>query len=277
VGHRAKESERHVAAVLAALEVLDGFAETPAQRIAEISLRTGFPRSRVMRLAGTLESRGYLNYDGDLDRYRLGPRLLALGQSFEAGWDVIARARPVLHRVARETGESASLYGIEGFDRVVLARAPGTHAVRYAVTEGERKALHAGAAGKVLLAFAPPDVREAVLAGPLPRLTADTITRRKALERELDRVRRDGLAVSRGERIADVGSLAAPIFGPGATLCAALAIAAPLHRLDEVAERHHRAVLIAAGREMTLLMGGRRPDADVPVKPMRTRRDPGRQ
>lgn len=253
---RAKESGRHVGAVLAALDLMDGFVGIAAQSVSEMSARTGFPRSRVMRLAGTLESRGYLNFDGESGRYRLGPQLMALGRSFESGLDMIALARPLLRDVAAATGESASLYGIEGLDRVVLARESGTHPVRFAVTEGERTALHAGAAGKVLLAFAPDAVREATLARPLPRLTPQTITDPSSLDRELARIRSQGYAASRGERIADVGSLAVPVFKRNGALAGALAIAAPVNRLAAAVRARHVQTLIAAGRRLTESLGG---------------------
>ncbi len=256
---RAKESGRHVVAVLASLDLLDGFVGNPAQSVSEISSRTGFPRSRVMRLAGTLESRGYLNFDGESGRYRLGPQLMTLGRSFESGLDVIALARPVLREVAAITGESASLYSIEGLDRVVLARESGTHPVRFAVTEGERTALHAGAAGKVLLAFSPESVREATLARSLPRLTPQTITDRAALERELARIHSQGYAASRGERIADVSSLAVPVFNRNGTLAGAIAIAAPVNRMSAAVRAQHVQTLIAAGRRLTESLGGTPP------------------
>lgn len=253
---RAKETLRHVDAVIRALDILGAVGAAPSLSLAEIARATGLARSRIMRLAGTLESRGYLDFDGERGRYRLGSRLLTLGRAFEQHNDLIALARPVLRRLVEETGESATLYGIDGVERVALAREHGRHQVHFSVIEGGRSELFAGAAGKVLLAFGAPGLLQRVLAkGIIRPLTAHTITDPDRLRRELDRVRQRGIAFSRGERVADAWALAVPVLDHAGRVCAALAVAGPVNRLTPALRTTAEDALCRAGRELSGRLG----------------------
>ena len=69
------------------------------------------------------------------------------------------------------------------------------------MTEGEHLELHTGASGKVLLAYAPKEVLEAMLSrGELEKVTPNTISDPAQLLREIKKVRRQGFAESTGEK-----------------------------------------------------------------------------
>ena len=71
--------------------------------------------------------------------------------------------------------------------------------------------MHATGVGKVLLAYAPDDVRQRVLAGPLPRFLPRTITSPALLASQLDRVRADGYATTDEEMTSGARSVGVPI------------------------------------------------------------------
>jgi hypothetical protein len=77
-----RQTDRHVAAVLAALDVLGVFGK-PGLATLEIMQATGFTRNRVMRLTGTLNHRGYLMADPETGIFSTGPKIFALGKVFE--------------------------------------------------------------------------------------------------------------------------------------------------------------------------------------------------
>ena len=64
---------------------------------------------------------------------------------------------------------------------------------------GRQIPLHATSSGKVFLAWMPEDERAAVLPAALERFTPHTIVDRAELDRELERVRRDGYSTCLGE------------------------------------------------------------------------------
>lgn len=256
MSERTKEMFRHVEVVLKALDLLDCFEKHPALTLKDLVSLTRMTRGRVTRLAGTLESRGYLLFAPESKEFRLGPRLLTLGKAFETHNTMILLARPILKELVRLTGEHSSLYVLDGLARVALAREKGTHEVSYSVAEGQRMELYAGAGGKVLLAFAPPETQRRVMArGSLKELTSKTIIAARSLRRELERIHSTGYAVSDGERVAEVWSAAAPVFDHTHRVCAAIGITGPKYRIPGQVQSKYIAQVVEKARELSLRLG----------------------
>ncbi|MEJ5312415.1 MAG: IclR family transcriptional regulator [Anaerolineae bacterium] len=263
-----RQADRHVEAVLAALKVLECFLDKPGLTTSEIMQATGFTRNRVIRLAGTLAHAGFLMADDGSGVWTVGPKLFALGKVFERNSLILALVRPILRELALKTGESASFYVREGYERVVVAREEGTHSIRHAIAEGQRMELHAGAAGKLILAYSPAEMVETVLAKTgLPKHTAATITDKNGLIQELKAVRRQGYAVSIGERVADVCALAAPVFDSGHELVGALCLSGPINRLSLPIRKSYLKLLLAAAGRLSRQLGSTAADAKVQALP----------
>jgi DNA-binding IclR family transcriptional regulator len=244
---KSKEAGRHVQAVLNALSILDCLQDTAALPLREVSAQTRLNKSRVMRLCGTLAAKGYLVHDLEANLYRIGPRLLSLGKAYERSHSLISLARPILREMVRRTGESATLYVVEGLERLVLAREEGSHTLRYSISEGQRLPLYTGASGKVLLAYGPESLRRMILKKSILRpLTNNTIVDPESLRRELETIRKQGYGVSAGERSLDGGALAAPVFDHEPKICAAIGIAGPIQRVREHHEEYVQALMPAA-------------------------------
>jgi len=253
---KTKEMGRHVEAVLGALDLLDCFQHKPVLSLKEMAARTRMTRSRIIRLAGTLTSRGYLIYNSQEKQFHLGPRLFSLGKVFEANNTLNSLARPFLKELVRETGELASLYVIEGMERVALVREKGIHEVSYSVGEGQRMELYAGAAGKVLLAFAPPDIQAEILSKKfLKRLTSRTITDPDKLAKELGEIRRKGYACSGGERVSDVWSVAAPVFDHTKQICCSIGVTGPLFRIPKRMQLRYTKILTDKAGKLSARLG----------------------
>ncbi len=254
----AKEMRRHVEVVLKALDILDCFQSQPVLTLKEIIDFTGMTRSRAMRLTGTLVSRGYLLYESKSKHFGLGSRVMTLGKVFEVHNTLVSISRPILRDLVRMTRELASLYVIDGLERVALAREKSSQEISYTVAEGQRMELYAGAAGKVLLAFAPSAIPEKVLSKEfLKKLTPMTISDPEHLARELEVIRRKGYGVSQGERVSDVWSVAAPVFARDGTACCAIGITGPIYRIPERAQPNYIEMVVTKSIELSRLLGGR--------------------
>ncbi|MCX8509332.1 MAG: IclR family transcriptional regulator C-terminal domain-containing protein, partial [Rhodobacteraceae bacterium] len=120
---------------------------------------------------------------------------------------------------------------------------------------------HATSSGQVVLAFQPESFCETILALPLPRLTAHTVTDPATLRSRLSAIRTQGLAESTGGFEADVHSLAVPLFDTLGRCTGGLAVAAPKGRMTETLRTHIRAALTRAGQDITSLWGGQLPPA----------------
>ena len=251
-----KEMGRHIEAVIKALDILDCFLTCPSLTLKDINGFTHLNRSRIIRLAGTLTSRGYLIYNSQEKQFHLGPRLLSLGKVFEANNTLISLGRPFIRELVQETGELASLYVIDGLERVALVREKGTHEVSYSVTEGQRMELYAGAAGKILLAFASSDLQSEILTKKfLKRLTSRTTTDPDKLAKELEKIRRKGYACSEGERVSDVWSVAAPVFDHTKQICCSIGITGPLYRIPKRMQLRYTKILTDKAKRLSDRLG----------------------
>ena len=252
-----RQTDRHVGAVLAALDVLESFFAKSGLTATEIMKATGLTRNRVMRLTGTLIHRGFLMVDSETGAFSIGAKIYGLGKVFEHNCLILSLVKPILKDIALKTEESVSLYGREGYERVVLAREEGIHAIRHALSEGQRMDLHAGAGGKVILAYLPPEMVETILAKiGLPKRTERTITDKRKFLKELENIRSQGYAVSIGERAADVCAIAIPFFEYGQELAGgSICISGPVSRFTPQIRRSYAEVLLAAGRKLSRELG----------------------
>ncbi len=105
------ETDRRFATTLArGLAVLRAFRPSDdGLGNADISARTGLPKSTVSRLTYTLQTLGYLNHARRHDRYRPGPALLALGNVAASAISFVDLSGSIMQRLADETGTLALL------------------------------------------------------------------------------------------------------------------------------------------------------------------------
>lgn len=139
-------------------------------------------------------------------------------------------ALPYLQDLYAATRENVQLAVLDSTDAVYLERISGPGAVHIVTRPGSRLPLHATAVGQVLLAFAPDDVRDRVLAGPLRRWTERTLTDPGHVRRALAEVRRSGVAVCRGQIELVSQSVAAPVRDGDGRVVAAVSVVIPVER-----------------------------------------------
>jgi DNA-binding IclR family transcriptional regulator len=220
---------RHVAAVERAFAVLDALADGAVELgTNEIARRTGINASTVSRLLATLASAGFVEHVAGSGRYRLGLRLLQLGNAVLARLDLREVARPHLVALVHETGETATLSAPGEHDAVTVDFVQSESLVRSVARLGRPSVAHATATGKIALAFG-----EATLPpGPLVAYTARTVTDRRMLADEIERVRAQGWATAVREREEELNAVAAPIRGGAGELMAIVGIQGPSSRFD---------------------------------------------
>ncbi len=217
-----------------AITILDCFCpETPELGVRDIARRLDLPASTVGRLLLTLHTAGILAQDPTSRRYRIGPKVLQWSSVYISRLDLANEARPMLEELHRLTRETVSVYVLDGTERVCLQRIESPERLRVVVRPGERMPLHAGSAGKAILAFMPPDTLDRILAGPLEKMAAGTLTNRKQLLKDLQLVRKRGYATSYSARFQDVIGLAAPIFNQSGQVIASLNVAGPNMRFTD--------------------------------------------
>jgi IclR family acetate operon transcriptional repressor len=199
--------------------------------VTEIAANLGIPKNAAFRIASALHERGYLARSAQTQRYRLSPRLMAMGYRSAESEGLIGAALPYMKRLRDAVGETAVLCAVVGEEGLVLDHVPGVHPFRFVVETGMRFHLHASAPGKAIMAFLPDDERKALVkALTLKRFNERTITTRGALRKALVEVRSRGYSLDLGEEFEGVRCAAAPVLNAKGYPVAALNVTGPAHR-----------------------------------------------
>jgi DNA-binding IclR family transcriptional regulator len=192
------------------LSILSAFDEKHrGLTLTELAGRAGIPVPTAHRLVGELVAGGALQRI-DKGRYMIGRLVWEAGLLAPVQGRLRQVAEPFLHDVYAATLATVHLAVRDGDDVLYLHRMQGRASVPILSTAGSRLPMHATGVGKVLLAYAPADVRARVFA-KLIRVTPYTITRPEVLSTELERVRREGVAMTSEEMSLGACSLAVPV------------------------------------------------------------------
>lgn len=231
-----------------AITILNCFSLTkPVAGVGEISKLTGLNPSTVSRLLATLESRGVVEKVDGYGKYQLGYRTYLWGIISQERNNLASLAKPIMENLRDKFGEEVSLYILSDRHRVCLERVPSKHQIARVGAVGEIYPLHAGASGRVLLAYLPEETRKAIIKSGLEKFTPETLTDPAQLEATLSEIRRKGYAISKGEREPAAFSVVAPVRNADNRVVASLCIAGPLFRLSqEQTETYTQAILQAA-------------------------------
>lgn len=245
-----RQAARRIGAVARALAVMDALAEEGELGTNELARRLGVNASTTSRLLATLAEAAYVER-APSGRYRLGVRLVQLGNAVVDRLDVRELARPILGELVGAVGETATL-SVEGEHEAVtvdFARSPAS--VQGVAQVGRPSVAHATATGKVMLAFGsatPPP-------GALRRYTSRTIADPRELARAVEKVRATGWADAVGEREEDLAALAAPVRGSRGELAAILGVQGPSARFDASARRAAVPRLLEAAEAVSARLG----------------------
>ncbi len=248
-----RPAHRHVDAVTRALSVLDALSDGRDELgTNEIARRTGINPSTVSRLLATLAAARLVEHVAETGRYRLGLRLVELGNAVLERLDLRQIARPHLEALVAVTRETPTLSVPGGDHAITIDFVAGPHSVQSVAQIGRPSAAHATATGKVMLAF-----RAGELPAVLTSYTRRTITTGAQLAKELDRVRTGGFAQSVGEREEDLNAVAAPIWDSRNDLVAIVSVQGPAARFGAKAMRDALEPLRAAAEAISSELGGR--------------------
>jgi DNA-binding IclR family transcriptional regulator len=222
----------------------------------DISEHTGLHPSTAHRILNDLACGRFVDRP-QAGVYRLGMRLLELGNLVKARLSVRDAALVPMRELHRQTHQAVNLSVRQGDEIIYIERAynerSGMQVVR---AVGGRAPLHLTSVGKLFLAAEPNErIRAYAARTGLTGHTRNSLTQVGALERELDGVRARGVAHDNEELETGVRCVAAGIYDDAGTLVAGLSISAPADRLEAgwtdrvkaTAEEISRAIGFGAG------------------------------
>jgi DNA-binding IclR family transcriptional regulator len=239
-----------------ALDVLCAFATSEELGISELSRRLELPKSAVHRLMSSLAARDFVARTSSR-RYRLGMRILELGNICRLRLNLVKTADPLLRQLSARVGANAHLARLDGVEVVDLMRIEHPAPLRIGHSPLLRRPAHCTALGKCLLAFGPQPQVDRVLEHGLAKLTRRTITDPARLAAELVRVRQRGYAIDNEEFYAGLRCLAAPVFGESGALVAAVSVSALVTSFTEDRVESVADTLVEAARQLSMQLGYR--------------------
>lgn len=221
---------------LAVIRAFD--ADHPTLQLSEVARLTGLTRAVARRYLLTLVQLGYVRQEGR--EFSLRPRILELGYSYLSSHTLPEIAQPHLEHFVAAVGESSSVSVRDGDDVVYVARVPTKRIMAVVISVGTRFPAYATSLGRALLAGLPDDQLSAYLerVDIHPR-TPGAVGDAAALRKVLDEVRDAGYAIVDQELEVGLRSAAAPIYGRGASVVAAINVSVSASRtsVEELRER----------------------------------------
>jgi IclR family transcriptional regulator, pca regulon regulatory protein len=201
------------------------------QTIAQISHKTGIPRSAVRRCLHTLAKLGYVY--SDARTFSLRPKILALGHAYLASTSLGAMAQGFLDRVSASVHESCSLAILDGDEILYVARS--TKSMRIMSVDldvGSRLPAYCTSMGRVLLAHLPEPAFEDYLSRvQLRPFTDRTLISRSRLREAVENIRRTGYALVNQELELGLRSIAVPVRDSSGEVVAAMNVSAQAGRV----------------------------------------------
>jgi IclR family acetate operon transcriptional repressor len=252
-----EQAQGGVRALRRGLELLGRVIDAPEPvGVSELSRMMGLHKATVSRLLHTLTEEGYASVDAATGRYLPGYEAVRRMRTSSAESVLIHLARPMMVKMREASGETVGLYIPVWPDRVCVDYVNSPSGFRRQHQIGERWSLTAGAPGMAYLAFVDDAELDRTLeACGLEPLTSHSIVDEKEYRAALERVRRDGFAVSISFTIEGMNGVAAPIFDSTGKPTAIISVAGPSQRFDAAAIKKFGPVLRQATREVSRAMG----------------------
>ena len=253
-----RNSVYRIKAITALLDIFEVYLKSDkvGLGVTEISQLSGYDKSRVYRILRTLLEQDYVEITEDRN-YRLGFKLLELGEFVKRKLDLPREADPYLIELAQKCGDTVLLDVRDGTDAVCIAQHHGDHILQVGDGIRRRTPMYAGAGPFVLLAFAPEPERERILADlVLQRIASQTNTDKDDLLLTLGRIRERGHA--RNDEELDQGvcsAVAAPVRDHSAAVVAAISIVGPKYRFDPPRRRQLIEWVMEAGEQISRKLG----------------------
>ena len=221
----------HYQGVHRTLDLLDVLARGPTG-VGEAARILMVNKSTASRLLSTMASRGYaVKYP---DGFRLGPKVTEIHDAYIASYRVTRGAHGLIDRLARATSETVLLTSYEAGVAVYIDKVESAQPLRTSSRIGSRAPLHAGAAGKAILAGLPAELQEEFIrsesldhTGPL------AITDPQKLRTELEAIRSRGYAVSREEINEGIAGLGIALLDSSQRPIGAISVTGPVTRFND--------------------------------------------
>ncbi|MFC6722914.1 IclR family transcriptional regulator [Halobium palmae] len=236
---------RTIKTAIRVFELVNLIQGTEEATFKQLSNEIDMAESTLHDYLSTLVHIGYLTReDGE---YKLSLQFLDHGIAARESFSIYPKSRPILEKLAQESGAAVWLMVEENGKAVYLAQALGEDSIETHERIGKHEYMHCLASGKVMLAFSTSEhVEEVVDRHGLPQKTPESISSLETLREELSEIRDHGYAVNHNEAAKGTSAIAAPIVVDDQVV-GAVAISAPVTRVENEEYRDKLIELVLTG------------------------------
>ena len=249
--------ERYAAPALEkGLDILELLAAaSDALTHSQIADRLGRSVPEIFRMLVCLEERGYISRMGPDERYQLTLKLFEIVHQHRPLQRLITQARPLVQRVASETGQSCHLAMLNSAEVVIVAQADAPGNMGFSVRPGANIDLLNTASGHVILAFQSDEVRARALGARRLRSGKPTPA---GLYRHLDQIRRRGYEELASYQVHGVVNISYPVLNQHGEAIAAMTTPFIAHIGDSLGPPQVKRALRRASRVLSVTVGGKK-------------------
>lgn len=247
--------------LIRALNLIERLSENPAGvSLTDLSYQLGIPTATVHRLLSTFEDLGFVEQDSGKGLWFVGLKAFTVGNAFLSRRDFVASARPHMHALVDQCGETVNLGVIDDGEAVFISQVESREVMRMIVRLGSRSPIHASGVGKALLAHLPEQRLAQILQHRgLAHYTDRTIVSPAELREEFERIRQLGYALDDEEHAIGLRCVAAPIFDENHQALAAISLSGPKARITDARLDELGVAIRHTADEITLALGGQKP------------------
>jgi IclR family acetate operon transcriptional repressor len=244
-----------------ALTLLERLSETPTGvSLTDLSYQLGIPPATVHRLLSTFEELGFVEQDSANGLWFVGLKAFTVGNAFLSRRDFVASARPHMHSLVDQCGETVNLGVIDDGEVVFIGQVESREVMRMIVRLGSRSPVHASGVGKALLAqLTEQQLARILQQRGLAHYTERTIVTPVQLREELENIRQLGYALDDEEHAVGLRCVAAPIFDENRQALAAISLSGPKARMTDARLDELGVAIRQTADEITQALGGHKP------------------
>jgi DNA-binding IclR family transcriptional regulator len=236
------------------LDILELLAHgSEALTRSEIARRLGRSIGELFRMLVCLEERGYISQIGPDERYQLTLKLFEIAHQHQPLQHLLALARPLMQRVAEETGQSCHLAMPSNGNVVVVASVEAPVNMGFSVRLGANIDLLNTASGHVILAFHALEYRAQALAAWQRKTEAGLP---QGLDRHLAEIRRRGYEELASYQVHGVVNISFPVLNQHTEAVAAVSVPFLARIGDQIGPPQVKEHLADAAKRLSQAIGG---------------------
>lgn len=225
---------KNIQSIERAFAILELFQQSLGRErsVKEIAQALSLNKSTAFGLINTLTNLGYLQQNGENQKYVLGLKLLSFSNAVKVQNIIIRTVHPYLEQINHKYNETAHCAVEDNGGVVYLDKVEALGSIYINTQIGTKNYMHCTGVGKCILAYLPEDTQERIYTGNLKTMTYNTITNSEQLREEIDRVRKNGYAIDNEEISIGLSCVAVPIFSAPEKVACAISVSGMTPRIQ---------------------------------------------